>query len=54
MSEKTLFLRTGTLRKDDGGWSQIVGKEFIEWLNTARAELGRHWLWYWSFYSSSG
>ncbi len=36
MSEKTIIFEDGNAyEKMTGVWSQIVGKEFIEWLNTA-------------------
>ena len=36
MSEKTVVFEDGNAyEKMTGVWSQIVGKEFIEWLNTA-------------------
>ena len=36
MSEKTVVFETGNAyEKMTGVWSQLVGKEVIEWLNTA-------------------
>ena len=36
MSEKTIVFEDGNAYENMTGiWSQLVGKEFIEWLNTA-------------------
>ena len=36
MSEKTIVFEDGnTYEKMTGVWSQLLGKKFIEWLNTA-------------------
>ena len=36
MSEKTVVFEDGNAYENMTGiWSQLVGKEFIEWLNTA-------------------